>query len=53
MVGREVEHRVGDLAHDREHGLAQALLELRLARLEPGPVVVAGQTAQEGESFGS
>ncbi len=53
MAGSEVEHGVGDLADDGEHGLLQFGLELRFARLEPFAVVVAGEAAQEGQGFGT
>ena len=53
VIRGKVDHRVGDLAHDGQHGLAQLGFELRLARLKPGAVVMLGQIAQEGESFGT
>jgi len=45
-------HGVSNFAHHGQHRLFQLGLELRLARLKPGAVVVAREVAQEGEGFG-
>ena len=53
VVGREVRHRVGDLANDGQHRLLQLGFEVGLARREPLAVVVAGEVAEERERFGA
>lgn len=49
MGGGEVEHGVGYLADDGEHGLTELLLVDLAACLEPGTVVVALEAAEEAQ----
>jgi hypothetical protein len=52
VIGREVREGVVDLVDEGEHGDFELALVGRLARIEPGPVVVAGERAEEFEGFG-
>ena len=53
VIGREVEHGVGDFADDGEHGLFELGLVGGFALVEPVAVVVLLKAAEEFEGFGA